>query len=66
MRDIVDKETMTEKPNSPAIEALKVQGQPPRVNGKTSAVRTASKEQFDKAHRKTSAAHAGLFRRLAK
>jgi hypothetical protein len=36
-----------------------------RVNGKTSAVRTASKEEFDKAHRKTSAQHAGLFRRLA-
>ena len=30
------------------------------------SVRTASKEQFDKAHRKTTALHAGLFRRLAK
>ena len=28
--------------------------------------RTASKEQFDKAQRKTKALHAGLFRRLAK
>lgn len=29
-------------------------------------LRTASKEQFDKAQRKTMAQHAGLFRRLAK
>ena len=43
-----------------------LQGQDTRVNGKASVVRTASKQQFDKAHRKTSAQHAGLFRRLAK
>jgi hypothetical protein len=36
------------------------------VNEKTPPVRTASKEEFDKAHRKTSTLHAGLFRRLAK
>lgn len=36
-----------------------------RVNGKPSGVRFASDEQFRKAHRKTSAQHAGLFRRLA-
>lgn len=30
------------------------------------AVRTATKDQFEKAQRKTSAVHAGLFRRLAK
>ncbi len=36
------------------------------ANGKTPGVHTASKEQFDKARRKTSAEHAGLFRRLAK
>jgi len=35
-------------------------------NGKPSPVRTASKEQFDEAQRKTSKLHAGLFRRLAK
>jgi hypothetical protein len=32
----------------------------------TPAVRTTSKAQFDKAHRKTTKVHAGLFRRLAK
>lgn len=29
-------------------------------------VRTATKEQFDKVHKKVTAVHAGLFRRLAK
>jgi hypothetical protein len=29
------------------------------------SVRTASKKQFDEAHRKTTTLHAGLFRRLA-
>jgi hypothetical protein len=47
-------------------QATEPQGQETRVNGKTSGVRTASKQEFDKAHRKTSAQHAGLFRRLAK
>jgi hypothetical protein len=42
------------------------QGQEAPANGKGSGVRIASKRQFDKAHRKTSAQHAGLFRRLAK
>lgn len=36
------------------------------VNGKTPGVHIASKQQFDKAHRKTTVQHAGLFRRLAK
>jgi hypothetical protein len=36
-----------------------------RMNGKPSGVRFASDEEFRKAHRKTSAQHAGLFRRLA-
>jgi hypothetical protein len=45
--------------------AKELQGQETRANGKTSGVRIASKQQFDKAHRKTSAQHAGLFRRLA-
>jgi hypothetical protein len=35
------------------------------MNGKPAGVRYASDEQFKKAHRKTSALHAGLFRRLA-
>ena len=35
-------------------------------DGTPRAVRTASPEQFKKAHAKTSAQHAGLFRRLAK
>ena len=37
-----------------------------QVNGKPFAVRYASAAEFDKAHRKTSTLHAGLFRRLAK
>jgi hypothetical protein len=37
-----------------------------RANGKPPRVRTASKEEFEKAQRKTSKLHAGLFRRLAK
>lgn len=36
------------------------------VSQKPSSVRVASKEQFEKAQRKTSKLHAGLFRRLAK
>jgi len=47
-------------------QAAEPQDQQTRGNGKTSEVRIASKQQFDKAHRKTSAQHAGLFRRLAK
>jgi hypothetical protein len=33
---------------------------------RSSKVKTASKEEFDKAQQKTSKLHAGLFRRLAK
>jgi hypothetical protein len=36
-----------------------------RLNGKSPKIRYASDEQFQKAHHKTSALHAGLFRRLA-
>ena len=39
---------------------------PVPVNGKTAAVRHASKDDFEKARRKTTAQHAGLFRQLAK
>ena len=35
-------------------------------NGNSPRVRTASKEEFERAQRKTSKLHAGLFRRLAK
>jgi hypothetical protein len=34
-------------------------------NGESSKIRYASDEQFEKAHRKTSMMHSGLFRRLA-
>lgn len=37
-----------------------------RANGKSPRIRTASKEEFEKAQRKTSKLHTGLFRRLAK
>jgi hypothetical protein len=56
----------TSKKLEPTTQATGLRGQDTRVNGKTSGVRTASKQQFDSAHRKTSALHAGLFRRLAK
>jgi hypothetical protein len=52
---------------------LKTTGQSPvsgkdrenRVNEKTFKIRYASDQRFREAHRKTSAVHAGLFRRLA-
>ncbi len=47
-------------------KATEPQPQERPVNGKIPRVRTASKEQFEKAHRKTSTQHAGLFRRLTK
>ncbi len=56
----------TSKQADPTPQATEPQGQETRPNGNTPGVRIASKEQFDKAHRKTSAQHAGLFRRLAK
>ena len=37
-----------------------------RTSARRPKVRTATKEQFEKAQRKTSEVHAGLFRRLAK
>jgi hypothetical protein len=43
----------------------KPDGEEARVNGKRSGARTASDEQFKRAHRKTRTLHAGLFRRLA-
>jgi hypothetical protein len=52
------------EPTLPQAAEPKIQEE--QANGKTSGVRTASKQQFDKAHRKTSTQHAGLFRRLAK
>ena len=61
----VEKETTKDvKATPPATPLPATAGQ--RANGKASGVRTASKEQFKKAHAKTSAQHAGLFRRLAK
>ena len=45
--------------NQPAVPLALEQGKPPRI-------RTATKEQFEKAQRKTAKLHAGLFRRLAK
>ena len=53
------------EPESSQRPASESPGNQARVNGKTSTARTASKEQFKKAHRKTSNQHAGLFRRLA-
>jgi hypothetical protein len=60
----MDKGT-SKKPEPAPPQATEPQHQT-RANGQTPGVRTASKQQFDKAHRKTRAQHAGLFRRLAK
>jgi hypothetical protein len=54
------------QPTSQATEARGPEKRGTGVSGKTPGVRTASKQQFDKAHRKTTVQHAGLFRRLAK
>jgi hypothetical protein len=54
------------QPTSQATEAQGPEKHDTRVNEKSSDVRTASKQRFDKAHRKTTAQHAGLFRRLSK
>jgi hypothetical protein len=66
MRVVVEKERSKElitKANSVAPhEASDKSG----ASTATPAVRTALKTQFDKAHRKTTKVHAGLFRRLAK
>jgi len=59
--------------NSSLSEYLRTAGQSPaarsgtedRAGHKPPGVRYASDERFRKAHRKTSALHAGLFRRLA-
>jgi hypothetical protein len=58
--------------NKPLVmKASSVEAAEPResrddANGKVPAVRTASNKQFEKAQRKTSKLHAGLFQRLAK
>jgi hypothetical protein len=56
----------SKEPESTPPQANEPEGQETPANSKGSGVRTASKQQFGKAHRKTSAQHAGLFRRLAK
>jgi hypothetical protein len=66
MKVVVEKETI--KDMKIVSDEGAVMEKEPRtpVNGRPSGIRTASEEQFQKAHRKTSAQHAGLFRRLAK
>ena len=54
-------ETVSAPSGSPESESGET-----RDNGTAAGIRYASDEQFQKAHRKTSALHAGLFRRLAK
>ena len=61
----MDKKTSKDVKTVPAPGPSETTGPGPRVNGKPSGIRTASEEQFQKAHRKTSAQHAALFRRLA-
>lgn len=60
----MEKETSNElKPT--LTQDTEPQAEETHVNGKISGPRTATKEQFEKAHRKTSGLHAPLFRRLA-
>ena len=54
------------KTAAPPPEGPAPEGEEARENGKQTGIRYASDEQFGKAHRKTSALHAGLFRRLAR
>jgi hypothetical protein len=54
------------KTAAPPPEGPAPDGEEVRESGKPSGIRYASDEQFGKAQRKTSALHAGLFRRLAK
>jgi hypothetical protein len=44
---------------------LKPEGEEAPVNGRSSGIRNASKEEFEKVTRKVFAVHDGLFRRLA-
>ena len=62
----MDKATSKDVKPVPAQDPSQTNAPESRVNGKASGIRTASEEQFKKAHRKTKALHAGLFRRLAK
>jgi hypothetical protein len=64
-RVAMDKRTSKELEPTPP-KATEPEREEMRAKGETPGVRTASKQQFDKAHRKTIAQHAGLFRRLAK
>lgn len=65
--------TLLDRTGSSSLsDYLKTARQPPvrqggedRVDEKASGIRYASDEQFREAHRKTSALHAGLLRRLA-
>ena len=59
-REFVMKANSVQAPTPQEVE----EGTP--VDGRSPKVRTASKEEFEKAQRKTSKRHAGLFRRLAK
>lgn len=59
------KETSAEVKAPPPKTAEPV-GKETGDNGDPSGIRVASREQFEKAQRKTTSKHAGLFRRLAK
>jgi hypothetical protein len=56
---------ITRKSESTAPLGTKQQGGEARGDEKSSEIRYASDELFERAHRKTSTLHAGLFRRLA-
>ena len=67
MRPIVKEREIITKTKSATLTPLKpTTDEDVSVNGKPFAVRYASAAVFEKAHRKSSILHAGLFRRLAK
>jgi hypothetical protein len=61
----VEKETRIES-SLTLTEAGQPKDEKTRANEKGSGVRTATKDQLEKAHGKTRTLHAGLLRRLAK
>jgi hypothetical protein len=60
VKELAMKANSVQQPTAPEAE----QGAPDEK--KSPGVRRASKEEFEKSHRKITKLHAGLFRRLAK
>jgi hypothetical protein len=61
----MEKEVNSEPSTIVQSPGLKPEREEAPVNGKSSGIRNASKEEFEKVTRKVFAVHDGLFRRLA-